>query len=215
MAASLAVAEPAIPTTFAHLASPEVIESTAAALAERGFDVRIVEDGDEAKALVLGLIPDGAEVHQASSTTLDVIGVTEAIATADRFEALRPRIWSMDRDTQRREIRKLSAAPDVMLGSVHAVTQSGSLLTATFSGSQLGPYASGAGRVILVAGAQKIVPDIESGLRRIDEHALPLEDARARAAYGMGSAVNGVLILNGQIDPARVTVVLVREALGF
>ena len=107
-----------------------------------------------------------------------------------RYDLLRPRIWSMDRQTQADEIRRLAAAPDVMLGSVHAVTETGSLIAASMGGSQLGPYVSGAGRVILVVGTQKIVPDLDEGFRRIDEYALPLEDARAQAAYGVHSAVN-------------------------
>ena len=91
----------------------------------------------------------------------------------------------------------------------------GSLVAASASGSQLGPYASGAGKVILVVGTQKIVPDLEDALRRIDEYAFPLEDARAQAAYGMHSGVNKVLIINREITPGRITVVLVDEVLGF
>jgi hypothetical protein len=121
----------------------------------------------------------------------------------------------MDRKTQGDEIRRLGAAPDFMLGSVHAVTETGSLLAASMSGSQLGPYISGAGRVILVAGTQKIVSDLEEGLRRIDEYAYPLEDARAQAAYGIRSAVNKVVVINREITPGRITVVLVDEVLGF
>jgi len=82
-------------------------------------------------------------------------------------------------------------------------------------GSQLGPYVAGAGRVILVAGTQKIVPNLEEGLHRIEEYAFPLEDARAQAAYGVHSGVNKVLIINREITPGRITVVLVDEVLGF
>ena len=89
------------------------------------------------------------------------------------------------------------------------------LLVASFSGSQLGPYASGAGKVIFVVGAQKIVLDLETGLRRIREYSYPLEDARAFEAYGMHSGVNKILIINREITPGRVSVVLVKEQLGF
>jgi hypothetical protein len=121
----------------------------------------------------------------------------------------------MDRKTEGDEIRHLGAARGVMLGSVHAVTEAGSLLTASMSGSQLGPYVSGAGRVILIVGTQKIVSDLEEGLHRIEEYAYPLEDARAQAAYGIRSAVNKVLVINREITPGRITVVLVDEVLGF
>jgi hypothetical protein len=83
------------------------------------------------------------------------------------------------------------------------------------SGSQLAPYVGGAGRVILVVGTQKIVPDVDDGLRRIYDYAFPLEDARAQAAYGIHSSVNKIVIINREINPGRITVVLVDEALGF
>jgi hypothetical protein len=188
---------------------------TSAALEANGITVLRAADAAEAKQIVLGLIPAGAQVHHGASQTLEVTGITEAIEHSGRYEPLRPRIFSMDRATQADEIRRLTAAPDVMLGSVHAVTESGSLLAASMGGSQLGPYASGAGRVILVVGTQKIVSDLEDGLRRINEYAFPLEDARAQAAYGIHSAVNKVLIINGEIAPDRITVVFVDEALGF
>jgi L-lactate utilization protein LutC len=144
-----------------------------------------------------------------------VSGIVDALESSGRYEPLRSRIWSMDRKNQADEIRRLGAAPDVMLGSVHAVTETGSLIAASMSGSQLGPYVSGAGRVILVVGTQKIVSDLEEGLARIEDYAYPLEDARAEAAYGIHSAVNKVLVINREITPGRITVVLVDEVLGF
>lgn len=172
-------------------------------------------DGAQARQIVLDLIPDGAEVSHGASRTLEETGIAEAINSSGRFQPLRPRIFSMDRQTQADEIRRLIAAPSVMLGSVHAVTEDGSLLAASMSGSQLGPYVSGAGQVILVVGAQKIVRDVEEGLERIYEYALPLEDARAQAAYGVQSAVNKVVIINREVVPGRMTVVLVDQPLGF
>jgi len=141
--------------------------------------------------------------------------ITEEIESSGRYQAVRPRIKNLDRRTEADEIRRVSAAPDVMLGSVHAVTETGSLITASMGGSQLGPYVSGAGRVILVVGIQKIVSDLEEGLRRVNEYAFPLEDARAQLAYGIHSAVNKVLIINREVTPGRITVVLVDEVLGF
>ena len=179
------------------------------------MNVLRAENAAEAKEIVLGLIPDGSQVHNGASQTLEFAGIIDELERSGRYVPLRPRIWSMDRKTQADEIRRLSAAPDVMLGSVHAVTENGALITASMSGSQLGPYAMGAGQVILVVGTQKIVPDLEEGLRRIDEYAFPLEDARAQEAYGIHSAVNKILIINGEITPGRITVVLVDEALGF
>ncbi len=207
--------DPSLRRRWGTVADDVRVKRTIAALEANGISVHRVADGAEAKSIVLHLIPAGSQVHSGASQTLDVIGITGEIEKSGRYEPTRPRIWSMDRETQGDEIRRIGAAPDVMLGSVHAVTETGSLLAASMSGSQLGPYVSGAGRVILVAGTQKIVADIEDGLRRIDEYAYPLEDARAQSAYGIRSAVNKVVIINREITPGRITVVLVDEALGF
>ena len=200
---------------FGMLADDARVARTAVALEANGISVLRAADAADAKRIVLDLIPDGAQVHHGASRTLDTSGITEEIAKSGRFEPLRPRIWSMDRKTQADEIRRLAAAPEVMLGSVHAVTETGSLIAASASGSQLGPYVSGAGRVILVVGTQKIVSDLEEGLRRIHEYVFPLEDARAQAEYGVNSAVNKVLVINREYIPGRITVVFVDEALGF
>ncbi|OLC23293.1 MAG: hypothetical protein AUH40_11700 [Chloroflexi bacterium 13_1_40CM_65_17] len=191
------------------------VKRTKAALEANGMTVLRASDAAAAKRIVLDLIPDASSVHQGASQTLDVLGITYEIEKSGRYAALRPRIWSMDREIEANEIRRLGAAPDVMLGSVHAVTETGSLLAASMSGSQLGPYVSGAGRVVLVVGTQKIVRDIEEGLLRIHEYAYRLEDARAQAAYGIRSGVNKVLVINREITPGRITVVLVDEVLGF
>jgi LUD domain len=200
---------------FATPAEGARVTRTAAALEANGISVLRAANGAESKRVVLGLIPAGSQVHHGASQSLEVSGIAEEIEGSGRYEPLRPRVFSMDRATQADEIRRLSAAPDVMLGSVHAVTETGSLMAASMGGSQLGPYVSGAGRVILVVGTQKIVSDLEEGLRRINEYSFPLEDARAQAAYGINSAVNKVLIINREIVPDRVTVVLVDEPLGF
>jgi YkgG family uncharacterized protein len=200
---------------FATTPDDDRVKRTAAALEASGFTVFRAADVAEARQLIFGLIPEGSQVHHGASQSLEVSGVTAEIEKSGRYEPLRPRIWSMDRGTQADEIRRLTASPDVMLGSVHAVTETGSLITASMGGSQLGPYASGAGRVILLVGTQKIVSDLEDGLRRIDEYAFPLEDARAQAAYGIHSGVNKILIINREIAPGRITVVLVDEVLGF
>ena len=200
---------------FATRADEATVKRTAAALEGNGISVLRASNAAEAKRIVLGLIPAGSQVHHGASQTLTATGITDTFEESGDYEFLRPRLHGMDRKTQADEIRRLGAAPDVMLGSVHAVTETGSLITASMGGSQLGPYVSGAGRVILVVGTQKIVSDLEEGLERIDDYALPLEDARAMAAYGIHSAVNKVLIINREIQPGRITVVLVDEVLGF
>jgi len=200
---------------FAAPAEDARVTRTAAALEANGITVLRAPNSAEAKRIVLDLIPAGSQVHQGASQSLQDSGIAEEIEGSGRYEPLRPRVFGMDRATQADQIRRLTASPDVMLGSVHAVTETGSLVAASASGSQLGPYVSGAGKVILVVGTQKIVPELEDALRRIDEYVFPLEDARAQAAYGLHSGVNKVLIVNREWTPDRITVVLCDEALGF
>jgi L-lactate utilization protein LutC len=200
---------------YATVADDARVARTAAALEANGISVLRAANAGEAKRIVLGLIPAGSQVYHGASQSLEVSGIAEELERSGRYEPLRPRVFSLDRETQADQIRRLTSSPDVMLGSVHAVTETGSLVVASASGSQLGPYAAGAGKVILVVGTQKIVSDLEEAHRRIDEYAFPLEDARAQAAYGVHSGVNKLLIINREWMPGRTTVVLVDEALGF
>jgi L-lactate utilization protein LutC len=204
-----------VDSRFASLADEASVKRTAAALEANGITVVRAANAAEAKRVVLDLIPEGSQVHHGASQSLDVSGIAEEIESSGRYDPVRPRMFSMDRETQADEIRRLTASPDVMLGSVHAVTETGSLVAASASGSQLGPYAAGAGKVILVVGTQKIVSNLDEAQRRIDEYAFPLEDARAQAAYGVHSGVNKLLVINREWMPGRTTVVLVDEALGF
>jgi hypothetical protein len=191
------------------------VSRTAAALEANGIAFLRAADAADAQRIVLGLIPQGSQVQLGASRSLEQSGIADEIEKSGNYDPIRPRVRGMDRKTQAADIRRLSSAPDVMLGSVHAVTETGSLIAASAGGSQLGPYAAGAGRVILVVGTQKIVSDLDEGLRRIDEYAFPLEDARAQAAYGRHSGVNKVLIINRELVPGRITVVFVDEVLGF
>jgi len=191
------------------------IERAAAALRANNIEAVVVDTAADAKREALARIPDGAEVHSGASKTLQETGIVAELETSSRIDWLRKRTLKMDRATQGREIRRLSAAPDVMLGSVAAVTEDGKLVTASNSGSQLGPYAASAGKVILIVGAQKIVKDLDAALRRIYDHTLELESERLRAAMGVNSYVSQILITNRDPRPGRTTVIIVREPLGF
>jgi hypothetical protein len=102
-----------------------------------------------------------------------------------------------------------------MLGSAHSVTEAGQLVITSASGSQIGPIASGAGKLVLVIGSQKVVPDLDTAFRRIQEHVFPWEDARLREAMNIGTAITRTLILDRDFRPGRTTIILVREPLGI
>src|SRR5215211_5238793 len=200
---------------FAKLASDEQIERTVEALEANGIHAIVAANGEEAKRIFFELIPEGAEVFLGASVTLETIGIKDIIDKSGRYEAVRPKMFAMDRATQAQEIRKLGGAPDYAAGSVHAVTEDGQVLIASNTGSQLGPYASGAGKVIWVVGAQKIVKDLNEGLKRIYEYDLPLETEHMRQLYNMPTNVSKVLVVNREIRPNRITMIIVKEELGY
>jgi hypothetical protein len=202
-------------TSFADPAPPARLERAAAALTAHGFTVEILDDAAAARTRIKDLIPAGASVFTGASETLRLSGIEADINTSGRYDAIRSRGRAMDRVTQMDEIRRVLASPDVIVGSVAAVTETGSLVAASASGSQLTGYAGGAALAIWIVGAQKVVPDLDAALRRVDEHCLPLESARVRAVSGQPSAVNRLLILNAEPHPGRGVVLLLREAIGF
>jgi hypothetical protein len=202
-------------TSFAAPAPAHALERAAAALTAHGFTAEILRDAAAARARVKDLIPEGASVFTGASETLRLSGIDADINASGRYQAVKPRVLAMDRATAADDIRRLLASPDVIVGSVAALTETGSLVAASGSGSQLPGYAGGAARRIWIVGAQKVVPDLSAALRRVEDHCLPLESARAQAAYGQPSAINRLLILNAEPYPGRGTVLLLREAIGF
>ncbi|MCA2228115.1 LUD domain-containing protein [Nonomuraea aurantiaca] len=202
-------------TPFADPASEQRLERTAAALTAHGFTVEILDDAAAARTRVKDLIPEGASVFTGASETLRLSGIDEDINGSGRYASVKARSTTMDRATQTAEIWRLIACPDVIVGSVAAVTETGSLVAASASGSQLAGYAGAAPRAIWIVGAQKVVPDLDTALRRVEDHCLPLENERAMRAYGQPSALNRLLILNAEPHPGRGTVLLLREAIGF
>ena len=200
---------------FAELATDEQIQRTAKALEANNIHTLIAENGEEANRLFFERIPNGSEVFLGASVTLETLGIKDEIDKSGRYDAIRPKMLVMNRETQGREIRKLGGAPNYAAGSVHAVTEDGQVLIASNTGSQLGPYASGAGKVIWVVGAQKIVRDLNEGLRRIQEYTYPLEEEHMQELYGVGTHINKILIINAELRPNRITMIIVKEELGF
>ena len=200
--------------SYAKLASDAQVEKTAAALTANGMEAFIAENGEEAKSKLFELISEGAEVFTATSRTLDALGVEEEVAK--RFNSVRAELATMNRETQMREMIKMGATPQVMVGSVHAITEGGVVVIASNTGSQLAGYVAGAAQVIWVVSTKKIVPDLEEAIKRIYEYTYPLEDLRAQEAYGgMHSNVSKMLLVNREIMPGRVKVILVKEDLGY
>ena len=212
---SIVLPDPGSPDlSFEHAADRSRLERTAAALTARGFAAVIADSAAHARSLVLDAIPEGAEVQSALSETLRELGITREIDESGRYDSVRVRLAAMDRETQGREMQKLGAAPDYIIGSVHAITDDGVILVGSGTGSQLGAYAYAAGTVILVVGHQKLVRDLQDARRRLVEYSLPREFARMQSLGRPGSLIGKTLTLEADFG-GRISVILVQESLGF
>jgi len=200
---------------FTSLPDEHALAATVVALEEHGFSVEVVDDLDAARVAVLARIPLGSSVMTNTSVTLAETGIADAINdVGGRWESARNTMFALDFATQAQQMKAIGGQPDYALGSVHAVTRDGTLVIASASGSQLASYAWGAANVIFVAGAQKLVPDLAAAHERIYQYSLPLEDARAQAAYGQHSQVGKILEIHQEL-PGRIHVVLIRKRVGF
>ena len=199
-----------------ELPDDETVEETVANLEERGFDVIVVDDADEALETVTSQIPAGVSVMNGHSTTLEEIGFDEFLSEGDHeWESLPDQIWGIDDDAERQAARRESQTADYFLGGINAVAQTGELVAADLSGSRIGAYPFAAGNVVIVTGINKIVPTLDDALDRLESVAYPLENERAQEAYGVESAIAKQLIYRRETEEGRTTVVLVREQLGY
>lgn len=198
---------------FAQLADEKSIETARKNLEKNNIKTIFVQNGAEAKKALYNLIPDGSEIMNMTSTSLETLGVDKEILASSAYRPVRRALEEGGKDEILK--KRLGAAHDFAIGSVHAVTEDGQVLVASATGSQVPAYAYGAMNVIWVVGAQKIVKNLEEGQKRLYEYSLPLENERAKKAYGIGSAVNKILIINKEFSPGRITMIIVNEKLGF
>jgi len=198
---------------YAQLASDEQIERAAEALESHNIHVLIAASGEEAKSMLFDIMPEGAEVFTGNSRTLEVLGIPGEVEA--RYDSVRAKLATMDRKTQWREMVILGAVPEYIVGSVHAVTEDGSVVIASMSGSQLAPYAASAAHVIWIVGAQKIVRTLDDAMKRVQEYVYPLEDEHALQVLGVNSAINKLLVIHKEIIPGRTTMIIVKEEIGF
>lgn len=201
---------------YSQIAPVEAINQTINSLTANGITAMVVDTKEEAKAKLLSLIPKGKAVMTMSSVTLDESGIAAAINEESDYISLKNQLWSMSRETQGREMQSLGASPEYVVGSAQAVTEDGILTFASNTGSQLPAYAYGSDHVYLVIGTNKIVPNLDAAMKRLYDYTLPLESERAHKAYGVpGSNVSKVLIMHREVKQGRVTVILVKESLGY
>lgn len=194
----------------------QVIASTVKAIEERGIQVERLADGNQALARIRELIPPGSEVMNGSSTTLIEIGFQELLdSDKHEWKNLKLEVTREDDAQKRARIRRKTVTSDYFLSGVNAIAQTGELMACDASGSRVGAWPYGAGKLLLVAGTNKIVPTLEDALRRIWEFTYPLEDLRSQNVYGVPSKIGKCVILANESQPARVTLLLIDGSYGY
>ena len=201
---------------YAKVASPASIKKAVDALRANGFQAEAVETLQEAKERVLTIIPSGAEVFTGTSVTLTTAGLDAELNESGKYDSVRHKFMPLYGQKDKAvEMRRIGSGSEYTVGSVHAITEDGQVVVASASGSQLPNYVYGADHVIWVVGAQKVVKDLNEAFNRLETYTLPLENERAREAYGSDSVISKLLIYKKERNPERIHVIVFNEAVGF
>lgn len=203
---------------YETLADTETINKTIKALRGRGVEAVVVENREEALEKIKALIPKRASVMNGSSTTLQEIGFIDYFKEGDHeWNNLKEKILQEKDPEKQNPLRKQSVLSDYYLGSIHAVAETGEMVIASNSGSQLPHIVYTSPNLIFVVGTQKIVPTLNDALKRLREYVLPLEDAHMKDVGMEGSAISKLLIF--EKEPSfmgrKVLIIFVKEKLGF
>lgn len=200
---------------YASIPEKSVLDAVADSMRERGFDVIRAENKHDALEKLKEIVPEGSSVITGSSTTLREIGFNELL-DAGAWKDMHKAIFEEPDQAKRMQMRKeANIGADFFIASVNAVSKDGALVSCDASGSRVSAYPYDAKRLVFIIGAQKIAGSIEDAMKRVREYAFPLEDQRARAAYGVGSSLSKWVILEKEPIPHRITIILVNEKLGF
>lgn len=199
----------------ANPATTESINRTIEALAARNVDAALVENREAALAKLLELVPEGSEVFVSTSETLDTIGYTEHMNGNDRYVNLHDRMLAQPDAASQREFRRKTTIADYFVGSVQAIAETGEIVVASGSGSQIGAFAYGARRVVMVAGTQKICPTLAEAEARTRGYTLERHD-RWLEGRGSGPAPIGkYMVMEHEPVVGRITMILIPERLGW
>jgi len=203
---------------YTNLAHPDALSRSAAALTEHNFHPVIVNSKEEALTKIQELIPAGASVNNGASRTLEQLGFVDLLKSGEHsWKNLHGETLEEEDPAKQGLLRKQHTVSDYYLGSVHALTETGELVIASATGSQLPGIAYNAQNLILVVGAQKIVATLTDAFDRIQKHVIPLEDENMRQKYGMGTLLAKTLVLHQEhpMMGRNVHVLIVNESLGF
>ena len=200
------------PTVTAEQAS---IQRTIEALASRNVETFLVQSGDDALNKLRELVPEGSEVFVNTSETLSTIGYTEYMHGNDHYVNLHDHMMAQPDPASQREFRRKTTTADYFVGSVQAIAESGEIVVASGSGSQIGAYSYGARRLILVAGTQKICPTLAEAEARTRGYTLERHDRWLEDLGRVAAPIGKLLVMEHEPVVGRISLVLIPETLGW
>jgi len=204
------------PRTWSTVPADDVIEQTAKAIESRGIRVIVAGSAEDAMVVLKKIIPAGAEVMNGSSTTLIEIGYENYISGNESgWNLVHKVITAENNDKKRAELRRKAVAADYFISGANAIARTGEIVACDATGSRVGAWPFAAGHLILVAGVNKIVPTLADALDRVRKYAYPLENVRAKKAYGIPSTIGKCVILSQERNEGRVVLILIKESLGY
>lgn len=196
-------------------ASDESIQRTIAAPAARNVEAFLVDSREAALAKIQELVPEGSEVFVNTSETLDTIGYTEYMHGNDRYVNLHDQMLAQPGPAAQREFRRKTTTADYFVGSVQAIAETGEIVIASSSGSQIGAYSYGARRVILVAGTQKVCASLADAEARTRGWTLERHDRWLEGRGVAPTPIGKYLVMEHEPVVGRISMVLVTESLGW
>jgi hypothetical protein len=208
--------------------TPPHVAALGKALERRNIELEYFETGDAARDWILSRIPAGAAVMNGGSVTLEQIGLLDALKKGP-YEFLRPKVAAENHPVERVRARRRASIAEYVVGGINAITASGEIVNADGAGNRLAAYAYGAGKLFLVTGLNKIVPDIGAAFERL-RNVAAVEECReieAKTPCALtGRCDNAacraperqcgkVLVIENEKIKGRITVVMIGEQLGY
>ena len=191
------------------------IQRTLEGLASRNVEAVLVENGEEALAKLKELVPEGSEVFVNTSETLATIGYTGYMNGNDRYVNLHDQMMTLSDPAEQREFRRKTTIAEYFVGSVQAIAETGEIIVASGSGSQIGAYSFGAKRLILVAGTQKICSSLAEAEARTRGYTLERHDRWLEDMGRVATPIGKYMVMEHEPMAGRITVVLIPETLGW
>jgi len=194
-------------------------------LAAHDFKAIYVKAKVEAVQEILKQITPGMKIGIGGSVTLRELGILEKLE-AQGYTVYNHWKPGLSRESML-EIRKSHMTSDLFLSSVNAVTLNGELVNIDGIGNRVNSTVFGPGKVVLVAGYNKIVDDVQEGIKRIKNVAAPLNARRLNidvpcAKLGKCVDCNSpnricrvIVIHERKPSLTEMLVILVGEELGF